>query len=181
MDCNTPGFPVLLHLSELTQTNVHWVSNAIQPSHALLSPSTAFNLSQHQCLFQWVCSLHQVTKVLKLQLQHPFNEYSGLISFRIDWFDILAVQGTLKSLLQHPLHICFSRVRLCATPWTAAHQAPLSTGFSRQEYWSGLPFPSPIRRHQFFSAQHSLWANSQIHTWLLEKPWLWLHRPLSAK
>ena len=77
------------------------------------------------------------------------------------------------------MHICFSRVQLCATPWTAAHQAPLSTGFSRQEYWSGLPFPSPIRRHQFFSAQHSLWANSQIHTWLLEKPWL--YRPLSAK
>ena len=45
--------------------------------------------------------MHQVTKVLKLQLQHPFNEYSGLISFRIDWFDILAVQRTLKSLLQH--------------------------------------------------------------------------------
>ena len=56
----------------------------------------------HQGLFQWFSSSHQVTKVLELQLQHQsFNEYSGLISFRMDWFDFLAVQGTLKSLLQH--------------------------------------------------------------------------------
>ena len=66
-----------------------------------LSPF-AFSLSQHQGLFQRVSSLHQVAKVLELQLQHPYsNEYSGLISFRIDWFDLHAVQGTLKSPLQH--------------------------------------------------------------------------------
>ena len=86
-----------------TQTHVHWVRDAIQPSHPLLSPSPpTFNLSQHQGLFQWISSLHQVAKVLELQLQHhPSSEYSWLISFRIDWFDLLAVQRTPKSLLQN--------------------------------------------------------------------------------
>ena len=71
MDCSAPGFPVLHHLPELAQTHVHWVSDAIQPSHPLLSPSPpAFSLSQHEGLFQWISSSHQVTKVLELQLQH---------------------------------------------------------------------------------------------------------------
>ena len=62
----------------------------------------ALNISQHQSLFQLVNSLHQVAKVLEIQLQlNPSNEYSELIFFRIDWFDLLAIQGTLKSLLQH--------------------------------------------------------------------------------
>ena len=70
-----------------------WVGNAIQPSHTLSFPSThSFKFSQHQGLFQWVSSLHQLAKILKFQLQHcPSNEYSGLISFRIDWLDLLAV------------------------------------------------------------------------------------------
>ena len=78
-------------------------SNAIQPSYPLLSPSPpAFNLSQHQDLFKWVSISIKVAKVLAFKLQHQsFNEYSGLISFRIDWLDLLAVQGTLKKLLQH--------------------------------------------------------------------------------
>ena len=100
MDCSTPVFPVPHHLLELAQTRVHWVSFAIQPSHPLSSPSPpALNLSQHQSLFWWSGSLHQMAKVLELQHQ-SFNEYSGLISFRIYWFDLI-VQGTLKSLLQH--------------------------------------------------------------------------------
>ena len=70
MDCSMPGFPVLHHLPEFAQTRVHQVSDAIQPSHPLLSPSPpAFNLSQHQGLFQQVGSLHQVAKVLELQHQ----------------------------------------------------------------------------------------------------------------
>ena len=75
----------------------------IQPSHPLSPPSPpALNLSQHQGLFKWVSSSHQVGKVLEFQLQHQsFQEHSGQISFRVDWFDLLAVQGTLKSLLQH--------------------------------------------------------------------------------
>ena len=71
MDCSTPGLLVHQQLPELAQTHVHWVGDAIQPSHPLLSPSPpAFNLSQHQGLFQWVRSSHQVAKVLEFQLQH---------------------------------------------------------------------------------------------------------------
>ena len=104
MNRSTPGLPVHHQLPEPTQTHVHWVSDAIQPSHPLSSPSPpAFNPSQHQSLFQWVSSSHQVAKVLELQLQHQSfqRRYSGLISFRMDWLDLLAIQGTLKSLLQH--------------------------------------------------------------------------------
>ena len=71
MDWSTPGLPVHHQLPEFTQTHVHWVSDAIQPSHPLSSPSLpAFNLSQHQDLFRWVGSSHQVAKVLEFQLQH---------------------------------------------------------------------------------------------------------------
>ena len=71
MDCSTPGLPVHYQLPVFTQTHVHWVSDVIQPSHPLSSPSPpAFNLSQHQGLFQWGSSSHQVTKVLEFQLQH---------------------------------------------------------------------------------------------------------------
>ena len=71
MNCSTPGLPVHHQLPEFTQTHVHWVGDAIQPSHPLLSPSPpTFNLSQHQCVFKWVSSLHQVAKVLEFQLQH---------------------------------------------------------------------------------------------------------------
>jgi len=102
MNCSTPAFPIHHELPELTQTHVHWVGDAIQPSHPLSSPSPAFNLSQHQGLFEWVSSSHQVAKVLEFQPSiSSSNEYSGLISFRIEWFDLLAVQGTVKSLLQH--------------------------------------------------------------------------------
>ena len=81
----------------------HMSIELVMPSnHPLSAPSPpTFNLSQHQDLFQWISSLHQVVKVLVLQLQHQSFQYSGMISFRIDWFDCLAVQGTLKSLLQH--------------------------------------------------------------------------------
>ena len=69
-DCSTPGFPVHHQLPEFTQTHVHWVCHAIQPSHPLSSPSPpAFNVSQHQGLFQWISSSHQVAKVLELQHQ----------------------------------------------------------------------------------------------------------------
>ena len=101
MDCSTPGFPVYHQLRELAQTHVHQVGDAIQPFHPLLSPSPpAFDLFQHQGLSHGVSSLHQVAIVWRFSIS-PSNEYSGLIFFRMDWFDLLAVQGTLKSLLQH--------------------------------------------------------------------------------
>ena len=91
-NCSTPGFPVLRYLLEFAQTHVHWVDDAIQPSYPLSPPSPpAFNLSQNQGLFQWVSSSCQVAKVLKLQLRHQSFQWIGLISFMIDWFDILAV------------------------------------------------------------------------------------------
>ena len=101
MDCSTASFPVLHHLPEFAQTYVHGIGDAIQPSHPLLPPSSpAFNLSQLQSLFQWVSPSHQVAKYWSFCIS-PSSEYSGLISFRIDWFELLSVQGTLKSLLQH--------------------------------------------------------------------------------
>ena len=103
MNCNTPGLPVHHQLLKSTQTHVHQGGDANQPSHPLSSPSPpAPNPSQHQGLFQWVNSSHEVAKILEFQLQNQsFQCTPGLISFRMDWLDLLAIQGTLKSLLQH--------------------------------------------------------------------------------
>ena len=93
MDCSTPGFPGHHQLPKLAQTHVHRVSDAIQSSHPLSSPSPpAFNLSQHQGLFQWISSSHRRPKYQSFSFSiSPSNEYSGLISFRIYWFDLLVV------------------------------------------------------------------------------------------
>ena len=98
-----PDFPVHHQLQELAQTHVHQVGAAIQSSYSLLSPSPpSFNLSQHQGLFKWVSSLNQVVKDWNFSFSISLSsEYSGLISFRIDCFDLLAVQGPLKSLQHH--------------------------------------------------------------------------------
>ena len=98
---STPGLPVHHQLLESTQTHVHWVGDAIQPSHPLLSPSPpAPNPSQHQDLFQWVNSSHEVAKVLEFQFQ-PFQWKPRTDLLQDGWLNLLAVQGTLKSLLQH--------------------------------------------------------------------------------
>ena len=90
---------------EFTQTHVHWVGDAIQPSYLLSSPSPpAFNLSQHQGFFKWsqlFASGGQSTGVSASTSVLPMNTQDWLISFRVDWLDLLAVQGTIKSLLQH--------------------------------------------------------------------------------
>ena len=129
MDCSTPGFPALHQLPEPTQTHAHWVSDAIQASHPLSSPSPpAVNLSsirgfssesgfcirwpKYWCFSFSIC---------------PSNEYSELISFKIDWISLL------------------------------------SGGLSR--FFSN----TAVQKHQFFTAQLSLWSNYHIHTWLLEK------------
>ena len=92
-------------LPEFTQNHVHWVSDAIQPSHPLSSPSPpAFNLSQHKGFFFSNESVLHIRwpKYWSFSFNiSPSSEYSGLISFRMDWLDLLSVQGTLKSLLQH--------------------------------------------------------------------------------
>ena len=103
MNCSTPGLPVHHQLPEFTQTHVHRVDDAIQPSHPL---------SPHFLLPSVFPSIRVFSSELALHIRWPkywsfscsislSNEYSGLISFRIDWFDLLAVQGTLKSLIQH--------------------------------------------------------------------------------
>ena len=79
VDCSVRGFPVLHYLPGFAQTHVHWVNDAIQPSHSLLSPSPPFDLFQHQGLFQWVSTSHQVAKILELQHQ------SFLLVFRVNF------------------------------------------------------------------------------------------------
>ena len=102
MDCSTSGFPVYHQLLELTQTHIHWVSDVIQPSHHMSSPSSAsiflsirvFSSESVLCIRKSnYCSFSFSTS--------PSNEYSWPISFRMDWLDLLEVQGTLKNLLRH--------------------------------------------------------------------------------
>ena len=119
MDCNMLGFPVHQQLPELAQSHVHWVSDTIQPLHSLSSPSPpSFSLSQHQGLFQWVSSSHQVTKYWS------FN-FSIMLPMNIqDWF---------------PLRW---------TGWISLQSKGLSRVFSN----------TTVQKHQFFSAQLSLWS-----------------------
>ena len=103
MNCSTPGLPVHHQLLEFTQTHVHRVCDAIQPSHPLSSPSPpALNLSEYQVFSNESALRIRWPKYWSFSFSiSPSNEYSGLISFRMDWLDLLAVQGTLKSFLQH--------------------------------------------------------------------------------
>ena len=103
IDSSIPGFPDHHQVPEHAQINVYWVGDVIQPSHTLSSPlPPVFNLSQHEGLFQWVSSSQQVDTVLELQLQHQSFQWIFRTDFlRIDWFDLLAVQKTLKNLLHN--------------------------------------------------------------------------------
>ena len=131
MDCSTPGLSVHHQLPEFTQIHVHWVGDDIQLSHPLLSPSpTAFSLSQHQGIFQWVSSSHQVVKVVAVLASTSILPVNLQDWFPLKWTGWISVQ---------------------------------SKGLSRV-------FNTTVKKHQFFSTQLSLYANSHIHTWLLEKP-----------
>ena len=100
MEWSTSGFPVLCYFLELTQTHVHWVGDTIQPSHALSSLSSVAPIFPRIKVFSNKSTLHQVPKYWNFSFSvSPSN--SGFISFEIGWFDLLAVQGTLKNLLQH--------------------------------------------------------------------------------
>ena len=102
-DCSMPGLPVHHQLPEFTQAHVHWVSDAIQPSHPLSSPSPpAFNLYHIRVFSNESVLCIRLPKYWSFSFSiSSSNDYSGLISFRMDWLEILAVQGTLKSPLQH--------------------------------------------------------------------------------
>ena len=103
MDCSMPGLPVHHQLPEFTQTRVHRVGDAIQPSHLLSSPSLLPSIFPSIRVFSNESALHiSLSKYWSFNFNiSPFEEHSGLISFRMDWLDLLAVQGTLKSLFQH--------------------------------------------------------------------------------
>ena len=102
-DCSMLGLPIPHNFPEFAQVHFHYIGDAIQPSHPLSHSSPCyFSLWQHYSLFTWVSSSHQVAKVLEFQLHHQsFQGIFRLISFKIAWFYLPAVQGTLKSLLQH--------------------------------------------------------------------------------
>ena len=162
VDCSTPGLPVHHQLPELTQTHVHSVGDA--PNHLILCRPLLLSPSVFPSIRVFCNELVLHIRWPKYWSFHfsisPSIEYSGLISFRMDWLELPAVQATLKSLQHHiskesilwysaffivqlsrtyiPLSH-FSRVRLCVTP---------SLGFSRQEQWSGLPFPSPVHKSE---------------------------------
>ena len=142
MDCSMPGLPVPHHLLEFAQVYVHCISDAIQPFHPLL-PFLLPSVFPSIRIFSNESALHiRWPKYWSFSIS-PSSEYSGLISFRMYWFDLLAVQGSLqhhKSLFQH--HSLKAPILQCSV---------------------------------FFMIQLS-------HcTWLLERPQLWLYRPLSAK
>ena len=124
VDCSTPGLPVHHQLPGSTQTQVHGIDDAIQPSHPLSSLSLPpFNLYQHQGLFKWISSSHQVAKYWSFSFNtSPSNEHPGRISFRMDWLDLLAVQGALKSLHHH----CISKasIFLCSAFFTVQLSHP---------------------------------------------------------
>ena len=139
MDCIMPGFPVLPYLQKFAQAHVHWVSDAIQPSHPLWPPSPTLNLPQHQSFPMNLFfpsggqSIGASASVLPMNIQ--------------DWF---------------PLGL---------TDLIPLQSKRLSRVFSN----------TTVQKHQFFGAQPPLWPTSHIHTRLLEKPQLWLYRPLSAR
>ena len=103
MNCSTPGLPVHYQLPEITETHVYWVGDAIQPSHPLSSPSPPAPNPPSIRVFSNESTLHmRWSKYWSFRFSMSLsNEHPGLITFRMDWLDLLEVQGTLKSLLQH--------------------------------------------------------------------------------
>ena len=127
MNCSTPGLPVHHQLLEFTQTHVHRVSDAIQPSYPLSSPSPpTLSLSQHQGFSNESALYIRWPKYWSFSFNiSPSNEHPGLISFRMDWLDLLAVQGTLKSLLQH--HSSKASILRCSAFFTVQLSHPYVT------------------------------------------------------
>ena len=124
MDCSTSGFPIHHQLPELTQTHIHRVGDAIQPSHPLSSPSLIFPIIRVFSNESVLCIRWPKYWSFSFSIS-PSNEYSWLISFRMDWLDLLAVQGTLKSLLQH--HSSKASILRCSIFFTVQPSRPYMT------------------------------------------------------
>ena len=156
-----PPPPIYHQCLEFTQTHVHWVTDTIQPSHPLSSPSPTFNLSQHQGLLWNESVLHiRWPKYWSFSLSiSPSSGYSGLISFRMDWVDLLAVQGTLKSLLQH--HSSKASVLQCSAFFIVQLSHPyMTTGKTiALTRWT---FVGKVVSQR---SQHSLTRASLSHLW----------------
>ena len=195
MNRSMPGLPVHHQLLELAQTHVHWVGEAIQPSHPLLSPSpSAFNLFPAIRVFSnesFLCIRWPKYRSFSFSIS-PSNEYSGLISFRVDCLDCLAVQGTLKSLVQHHSskasilwHSAFSIVQpshpymtttktIALTRWTSPVAQLVKNPPAMWETWfdpwvEKIPWrrerlPTPEFWPGEFHGLYSPWGHSQ--TWL---------------
>ena len=144
MNRSMPGLPVHHQLPEFTQTHVHRVSDAIQPSHPLSSPSPpALNLSQHQGLVKWVSSLHQVAQSTGVSASASVFPMNTQVWSPLGW-----------------------------TCWLSLQSKGLSRAFSN----------TTVQKHQFFSAQLSLWSNSHIHTYMTTgKTVVLIDRPLLTK
>ena len=195
MNRSTPGLPVHHQLPEFTQTHVHWVSDAIQPSHLLSSPSPpATNPSQHQSLFQWVNTSHEVAKVLEFQLQHhSLQRNPRLLRLYLD------LRARRALIICHILIFYYSK----RTVPSCLQSSPASGSFLMSHFFASggqsigastsasvLPmniqdwFPlgltglislqskglsrvfsnTKVQKHQFFSIQPSLWSRSHIYT-----------------
>ena len=150
MNHSTPGLPVYHRLPEFTQTHAHRVGDAIQTSHPLWSPSPPAPIPPSIRVFSNESTLHMrwpSIKSFSFRIS-PSSEHPGLISFRMDWLDLLAVQGTLKSL---------SRGQLFATPWTVAHKSPPTHGIfqARIPEWVVTSFPKQCPK-QCRTPKHTL-------------------------
>ena len=153
MNHSMPGLPVHHQLPGSIQTHVHWVGDAIQPSHPLSSPSPpAPNLSQHQGLFQWVNFSHEVAKVLEFQLQHQSFQWTPRTDLLFLKYKFIYFNWRLITL-----EYC---IGFAISGWISLQSKGLSRVFSN----------TTVQKHQFFGAQPSSQSNSHIHIWLLEKP-----------
>ena len=159
IDCSTLGLPVLHHCPEFAQTHVHWVSDAIQACHPMLSPSPLSSIFPSIGVFS-------NESVLRIRLPKnwsfsfsisPSNEYSGLISFRMDWLDLLAVQGTLKSLL--PMYITIREIDLQSRfdVWVRVLRAGElggPEGWDGEGRWRGVQDGGPMYTHGWLMSMY---------------------------
>ena len=153
MNHSMPGLPVHHQLPGSIQTHVHWVGDAIQPSHPLSSPSPpAPNLSQHQGLFQWVNFSHEVAKVLEFQLHHQSFQWTPRTDLLFLKYKFIYFNWRLITL-----EYC---IGFAISGWISLQSKGLSRVFSN----------TTVQKYQFFGAQLSLLSNCHIHTWPPEKP-----------